>query len=242
MLELRGVSKSYANIHGLDLEVSVGKTLALLGQSGCGKSTLLRMMLRLVEPDGGEVLFDEKPVTPNNVESVRRRVGYVIQSGGLFPHLTAADNVTLLARRIGHKAIGPRTRELAELVHLPGELLDRYPGELSGGQRQRVALMRALMTDPDALLLDEPLGALDPIIRADLQRDLREIFRSLGKTVVMVTHDLAEAAYFADEVVLMRDGSIVQRGTPADLRERPADDYVKAFINAQRLTHETEAA
>ncbi|MEM6561821.1 MAG: ATP-binding cassette domain-containing protein, partial [Planctomycetota bacterium] len=127
--------------------------------------------------------------------------------------------------------------ELANLVHLEPGLLTKFPRELSGGQRQRVALMRALMTDPDALLLDEPLGALDPIIRADLQRDLREIFRSLGKTVVLVTHDLAEAAYFADEIILMRDGTIAQRGTPADLRDRPADAYVEQFINAQRLAH-----
>ena len=168
--------------------------------------------------------------------AVRRRTGYVIQDGGLFPHLSAADNAALLARHLGWSAARRRERldELAALVRLPGDVLARTPRELSGGQRQRVSLMRALMLDPEALLLDEPLGALDPMVRAELQDDLRAIFAELAKTVVLVTHDLAEAAFFADTVVLMRDGAVVQAGPPGDLEARPADPFVTQFIGAQR--------
>lgn len=167
---------------------------------------------------------------------LRRRMGYVIQSGGLFPHLSARANVELLARHVGWSAPrrAERMAELAELVHLDPGLLERYPLQLSGGQRQRVSLMRALMLDPDLLLLDEPLGALDPMIRAELQRDLREIFDRLGKTVVLVTHDLLEAGYFARRIVLMAEGRIVQQGSYSDLRERPASDLVRRFLAAQR--------
>jgi osmoprotectant transport system ATP-binding protein len=164
------------------------------------------------------------------------RVGYVIQDGGLFPHLTARGNVTLMARYLGQdrRAIAARVDKLAELTRFPADGLDRYPHQLSGGQRQRVGLMRALMLDPDALLLDEPLGALDPLIRADLQTELREVFRALDKTVVMVTHDLGEAAFFAHRVILLREGRIVQEGSPADLWRRPADPFVTRFVQAQR--------
>lgn len=167
---------------------------------------------------------------------MRLRTGYVIQDGGLFPHLTARGNVTLLARHLGWPAarIAARVTELADLSRFPADGLDRFPRQLSGGQRQRVGLMRALMLDPDALLLDEPLGALDPLVRADLQTDLRDIFRGLGKTVVLVTHDLGEAAHFADRVVLLKDGQLVQEGTPADLWHRPAEPFVTRFVQAQR--------
>jgi osmoprotectant transport system ATP-binding protein len=160
----------------------------------------------------------------------------VVQGGGLFPHLTAARNVTLVARHLGWEQgrIAARLGALAELARIPGELLDRYPRELSGGQAQRVSLMRALMLEPEVLLLDEPLGALDPITRSDLQRDLRAVVTSLGKTVVLVTHDLAEAAWFAERLALLRDGRIVQVGTLAALREAPADPYVTRFLEAQR--------
>jgi osmoprotectant transport system ATP-binding protein len=163
-------------------------------------------------------------------------MGYVVQDGGLFPHLTAAGNVSLLARHLGwtRDRIRARLTELGALARLHADALRRYPAELSGGQRQRVGLMRALMLDPVVLLLDEPLGALDPITRADLQADLRAIFRALKKTVVMVTHDLAEAAYFGDEVVLLEQGHIVQRGSMHDLIGRPATPYVERFVQAQR--------
>src|SRR5262249_35559447 len=180
----------------LTLTVPPGRTTVLIGPSGCGKSTLLRLLVGLVEPDAGAVTFDGTPVTPATARAVRLRVGSVIQDGGLFPPLTARGNVTLMARHLGRDraATAGRVAELADLTRFPADGLDRYPHQLSGGQRQRVGLMRALMLDPDALLLDEPLGALDPLVRADLQAELRDIFRRLGKTGVLVTHDLGQAA------------------------------------------------
>jgi len=239
MFTISGVSKTYGDTVALgttDLELRVGRTTALIGPSGCGKSTLLRIMNGLVLPDRGSVVFDGEAVTPESASYLRRRMGYVIQEGGLFPHMTAARNVTLMARQSGWNVARTTTRldALAELTQFPKNALDRYPSELSGGQRQRISLMRALMLDPDALLLDEPLGALDPMVRYDLQTELREIFRDLGKTVVMVTHDLSEAAYFGDDIVLMLDGAIEQRGTMNDLHNTPASSFVQAFIRAQR--------
>jgi osmoprotectant transport system ATP-binding protein len=163
----------------------------------------------------------------------------VIQEGGLFPHLTARANVALLPRHVGwsETKIATRTAELAELVRLPDDLLDRGPLELSGGQRQRVALMRALALDPEVLLLDEPLGALDPLVRAELQDDLKTLFQELKKTVLLVSHDLAEAVHLCGNLVLLREGRIVQRGTFADLAKAPADDFVSKFVRAQRGLH-----
>ena len=239
MFELAGVSKTYGDTVALaatDLTVTTGKTVALIGPSGCGKSTLIRIMNGLVIPDGGTVRFDGKTVQPDTAQLLRRRMGYVIQEGGLFPHMTASRNVILMAQQTGwaEADIAARLAELAELTRFPKDALDRYPAELGGGQRQRVSLMRALMLDPDALLLDEPLGALDPMVRFDLQTELRDIFRDLGKTVVMVTHDLSEAAYFGDDIILMRDGLVEQRGTMADFRSAPASPFVEDFLRAQR--------
>ena len=239
MLQLKGVSKRFGAtqaLHATDLDVPAERTTVLIGQSGCGKSTLLRLMIGLISPERGTVRFRDAELTPASVMEIRRHMGYVIQEGGLFPHLTARDNVTLMARylRIPAQRRTERVDELARLTHFPVDGLERYPAQLSGGQQQRVSLMRALMLDPDVLLLDEPLGALDPMIRRDLQEELREIFRALDKTVVMVTHDLAEAAFFADEIVLMRMGRIVQRGAMRALLDSPADPYVSEFVNAQR--------
>lgn len=239
MFELTNVSKRFADTHALrplSLTIDAGQTTVLIGPSGCGKSTLLRVLIGLIEPSEGRTRFEGEPVTRASAPRLRRRMGYVIQDGGLFPHLTARGNVTLMARYLRRQRdwIAQRLGELIELTHFPPEALDRYPAQLSGGQRQRVSLMRALMLDPDVLLLDEPLGALDPIIRANLQSELREIFRKLGKTVVLVTHDLGEAAFLADTIVLMRDGRIVQKGTFRELTHQPAEDYVREFISAQR--------
>ncbi len=239
MFELLGVEKRYGERTALarvDLSVPAGRTLVLLGPSGCGKSTLLKIMLGLVRPDRGEVRFAGEPVDAERARQLRRRMGYVVQGGGLFPHFTARANVTLMARRSGWDAarVRERVEALTALTRYPEDALDRYPGELSGGQAQRVSLMRALMLDPEVLLLDEPLGALDPITRFDLQEDLRPIFARLRKTVVLVTHDLGEAAFFADEIALLRDGAILQRGSARDLIERPADPFVTRFVRAQR--------
>jgi osmoprotectant transport system ATP-binding protein len=239
LVKLVDVTKRYADAAALqptNLEIERGKTTVLIGPSGCGKSTLLRLIIGLIEPDSGSIAFDGEPIAPDNIDALRRRIGYVIQEGGLFPHLTARANVLLMPRHVGKSEPEMQTRlqELCDLTRFSGNLLPRYPVELSGGQRQRVSLMRALMLSPELLLLDEPLGALDPLVRAALQKDLKEIFGRLSQTALFVTHDLAEAIYFGDEIVLMNEGRIVQKGSVADLREKPADPFVSEFINAQR--------
>lgn len=242
MLALRDAVKSYGQrrvLDGVTLEVARGARVALIGPSGCGKSTALRLFTGLIRPDAGAVEVDGATLTARTLAAARRRLGYVIQDGGLFPHLTARDNVGLGAHHHGWAGprIAERIAELATLVRLPIEMLARYPVQLSGGQRQRVALMRALMMDPEVLLLDEPLGALDPMVRAELQDDLRALFTTLAKTVLVVTHDLAEAAHLADTAVLLRDGRVVQRGPIAELAARPVDDGVRRFVRAQRGLH-----
>lgn len=239
MIEIQGVSKAYGQttaLHSINLAIPAGQTTVIIGQSGCGKSTILRLIIGLIKADCGSVFFEGIKVTPEVVISLRRKMGYVIQEGGLFPHLTAYDNVTMMARYLGWniERIRERLNELAELTHFPSEGLERFPVQLSGGQQQRVSLMRALMLDPDVLLLDEPLGALDPMIRADLQEDLKQIFQALGKTVVMVTHDIAEAGFFGNIITLLRDGRVLQKGTLEDLIKSPVDDFVTSFINAHK--------
>lgn len=247
MLELVNVAKSFAGTQVLrptNLRLNAGETTVLIGPSGCGKSTILRLMIGLIEPDEGEIRFDGTPLTPANAMLMRRKIGYVIQDGGLFPHLSAQDNVGLLARYLGwsRPEIAARVEELAELTQLPREALTRFPSQLSGGQRQRLGIMRALMLNPEVILLDEPMGALDPLVRFDLQEDLRKIFKSLKKTVCLVTHDMGEAGFFGDRVILLGSGRIVQEGTLDDLIRAPADDFVRRFISAQRLpTLEDEA-
>jgi osmoprotectant transport system ATP-binding protein len=246
-IRLEGVSKSYGGKAALaptTLDVEAGRCLVLIGPSGCGKSTLLRLVMGLVSADGGTIRFGDLVLGPATLRDVRRRVGYVIQEGGLFPHLTAGDNVSLQARDLGWEEARVRARvaTLAALVHLEPAMMDRHPGQLSGGQRQRVGLMRALMLDPEALLMDEPLGALDPMVRARLQHELREIVRGLGKTVLLVTHDMGEAAFMGDRIVLMRGGAIVQSGSARDLIERPAEPFVGEFIRAQRSLLDGEEA
>jgi osmoprotectant transport system ATP-binding protein len=246
VITLEDVSKSYNGKVALDhtrLEVPAEHCLALIGPSGCGKSTLLRLVVGLIVPDTGTITLGGTPLSVGTRQSLRLRMGYVIQDGGLFPHLTAAGNVTLMARELRWEParVQKRLAELADLARLPLELLDRYPAQLSGGQRQRVGLMRALMLDPELLLMDEPLGALDPIIRSQLQADLKQIFQRLKKTVLLVTHDMSEAAYLGDEIALMRDGRIIQRGPFRELLDRPVDPFVTEFIRAQRPLWPEEA-
>lgn len=238
-ISLTNVSKSYGKtvaLAPLTLEFTPGTTTVLIGPSGCGKSTLIRIVMGLILPDSGTVRVDNDQLTASNVASLRHKMGYVVQEGGLFPHLTGRANVTLLARHLGwpKDKIDARVAELSSVVQLRDNLIDRYPSELSGGQRQRLGLMRALMLDPPALLLDEPLGALDPITRYELQEELRGIFDRLGKTVILVTHDMGEASYFGGTIVLMRDGRIVQKGSWSDFVDTPADEWVSRFLMAQR--------
>jgi osmoprotectant transport system ATP-binding protein len=239
-IEIQDLSKSYDGVPALDLDrlhVEPRSTLALIGPSGCGKSTLLRLVVGLLTPDRGTISIGGTLITPASKRPLQLRMGYVIQEGGLFPHLTARENVALVARDLGwpDAKIATRIEELLELTQIPGGLLERFPTQLSGGQRQRVALMRALMLDPEVLLLDEPLTALDPMIRSDLQRELRRVFERLRKTVLFVTHDMAEAAYIAAELAIMRAGKILQTGSFRDLVRSPADPFVTEFIRAQRL-------
>jgi osmoprotectant transport system ATP-binding protein len=239
MIELQGVVKRYGEhvaVDHVDLSCETGQTHVLIGPSGCGKSTLLRMMVGLVTPDAGDVRVAGEALTTATVPQLRRRIGYMIQEGGLFPHLSAFDNVALLPRylRWPAKEIADRINELCELTHLPATSLKRFPRQLSGGQRQRVSLMRALMLNPDVLLLDEPLGDLDPMIRADLQQDLKGVFAELHKTVVLVTHDLAEAHFLGHRITLLQAGRIIQQGALAELIHHPADEFVSRFVRAQR--------
>jgi len=239
LVRLVDVSKRYAGapaLHSTNLSIERSKTTVLIGPSGCGKSTLLRLIIHLIEPDSGSIEFDGELITPDDIDALPRRIGYVIQEGGLFPHLTARANVLIMARHVekSHEEMQKRLLELCELTRFSGSLLLRYPIELSGGQRQRVSLMRALMLSPELLLLDEPLGALDPLVRAALQKDFKEIFARLKQTAILVTHDLAEAVYLGDEIVLMNEGRVMQIGTLEDLRRNPASEFVTEFINAQR--------
>ncbi|MFL6590106.1 MAG: ATP-binding cassette domain-containing protein [Chthoniobacterales bacterium] len=239
LLELDNVSKRYRDtvaLHPTDLSFARGKTTVLIGPSGCGKSTLLRLIIQLIDADTGTIRFDGALVSPTNISELRHKIGYVIQDGGLFPHLTARENIALMARYLKWPPdkVLKRIVELCALTRFPEAALERYPLELSGGQRQRISLMRALMLAPELLLLDEPLGALDPLVRAALQKDLKEIFQRLNQTAVLVTHDLAEAAYLGDEIVLMNEGRVVQEGSLEDLRDHPANTFVTDFVTAHR--------
>jgi osmoprotectant transport system ATP-binding protein len=239
MIKLRSVSMTFGAIlalHETNLDVSTGDTTVLIGPSGCGKSTILKLIMGLLEPTSGSIEIDGERVSPANILRLRRRIGYVIQEGGLFAHLTARQNVLLMAKHLKEpvERMEPRLIELCELTHFPEDALRRYPVELSGGQRQRVSLMRALMLKPSVLLLDEPFGALDPMVRARLQDELKEIFKRLQQTIVMVTHDMAEAGFLANRIVLLNEGRVVQSGTLDDLRTRPASEFVRDFLHAQR--------
>ena len=238
-IQLKNISKNYENLRAIDnisLDFEEGRTTVLIGPSGCGKSTLIRIIIGLIKKSSGEVIINSKEISSINLLEMRKGMGYVIQDGGLFPHLTAEKNVSLLADYIGwtKDKIDERIKELSVLTKFPVNGLERYPAELSGGQKQRVSLMRALMLDPKILLLDEPLGALDPLIRYELQEDLKKIFQKLKKTVILVTHDLTEAGFFGDKIVLMMDGKIIQTGTIEELIKKPANDFVTKFITAQR--------
>lgn len=239
MITLKNITKCYGSsivIDDLSLLVQSGSTTVLIGPSGCGKSTTLKLINGLVRPEKGSVIINNQNINDYDIFSLRTKIGYVIQDGGLFPHLTAYENVSILASYLGwgKQSISERLGELCELTKFPCEALNRFPVQISGGQRQRVSLMRALMLNPDILLMDEPLAALDPIIRYDLQNDLKQIFSTLNKTVILVTHDINEADYFGDKIVLIKDGSVVQEGTLKQFVEYPSNSFVTKFISAQR--------
>ncbi len=236
MIELRGVTKRFGRTVAVDdvsLSVPGGELTILLGPSGCGKTTLLRTINRMVEIDAGQVLIADRDITATPPEELRRHIGYAIQSVGLFPHMTVRRNVATVPRLLGWDPtrIEERVAELLTLVGLdPAEYAGKRPHELSGGEAQRVGVARALAADPPVLLMDEPFGALDPINRERLQREFVALHRTLGKTVVFVTHDVEEAVLLGDRIVLMRDGRIVQAGAPEELWRAPSHAFVRDFF------------
>ncbi len=240
MIVLRDVVKRYGDVTAvdhIDLEVAEGEVCVLIGPSGCGKTTTLRMINRLIEPTSGSIEVAGRDIMRGRPEELRRHIGYVIQSVGLFPHLTVAENIATVPRLLGweRRRIGPRVRELLGTVGLPAEeYADKYPRQLSGGQAQRVGVARALAADPPVLLMDEPFGAVDPLTRERLQAAFERIQREVRKTVVFVTHDVDEAIRLGDRIALMRDGRIEQYGAPEALLDHPASKFVHDFVGADR--------
>jgi osmoprotectant transport system ATP-binding protein len=241
MIQLDRVTKRFPDgtvaVDELSLDVPTGEVLALLGTSGSGKTTTLRMINRLVEPSGGTISIDGRDVRSLDVHELRRGIGYVIQQAGLFPHRTVIDNVTTVPRLLGWDRRTAKTRgmELLELVGLDASMANRYPAQLSGGQQQRVGVARALAADPPVLLMDEPFGAVDPIVRAQLQEEFTRLQRDLGKTVVFVTHDVDEAITIGTQIAVLRTGGVLaQLGTPRELLARPIDPFVADFMGADR--------
>lgn len=248
MIELKSVQKSYDGgttlaVEDTSLRVERGEFLGLIGASGCGKTTTLKMINRLEEPTSGEILVNGRNVLDQNPEQLRRNIGYVFQGIGLFPHRTVAENVAAVPQllRWPVEDIRARSEECLDMVGLPfSEYGARSPSQLSGGQQQRVGVARALAAKPDVVLMDEPFGALDPITRSELQEEFKSIQQNMGLTVVMVTHDMTEALLLADRIAVMREGVVLQIGTPQELLNNPSHDYVRDIVamprqRAQRL-------
>jgi osmoprotectant transport system ATP-binding protein len=242
MIRLEELTKVFPGVPApavdrLTLDIPDGTTCVLIGPSGCGKTTTMRMINRLIEPSGGRIILDGEDVTKIDAVALRRRIGYVIQQIGLFPHMTIATNIATVPRLLGwdHARIDARIDEMLTLVGLePERFRNRFPRELSGGQRQRVGVARALAADPPVMLMDEPFGAIDPITRANLQNEFLRILRRLKKTVIFVTHDIDEAIKMGDRIAILKDGRLVQYGTPDEILSRPADAFVAEFVGADR--------
>ncbi len=237
LIEFQAVSRVYpgsegAAVSNVSMTVEPGRFVVLLGPSGCGKTTLLKMVNRLIEPTSGSILIDGRDSRGIDAPDLRRRIGYVIQQTGLFPHMRIEENIAVVPKLLKwpKNQIDARISELMALIDLPEEYRRRYPAQLSGGEQQRVGLARALAVDPSMMLMDEPFGALDAITRGRLQEELLRIHKQLGQTILFVTHDIDEAVRLADEIVVMRRGQVVQRGTPLEIVSQPADDFVSDLV------------
>lgn len=229
----RGTESGSPAVDSFTARIEAGTTTVLLGSSGCGKTTLLRMVNRMVEPSSGRVLIDDEDVATRDAVALRRSIGYVMQNAGLLPHRRVIDNITLVPslQGVGRHESRQRALELMDMLGLDRDLAGRYPHQLSGGQAQRVGVARALAADPEVLLMDEPFGAVDPLVRRDLQREMVRIQAELGKTIIFVTHDVDEALALGDEIILLREGAqIAQRGSGPQLLADPADDFVARFL------------
>ncbi|NLS42209.1 ATP-binding cassette domain-containing protein [Bacillus subtilis] len=241
MLTLENVSKTYKGgkkaVNNVNLKIAKGEFICFIGPSGCGKTTTMKMINRLIEPSAGKIFIDGENIMEQDPVELRRKIGYVIQQIGLFPHMTIQQNISLVPKLLKwpEQQRKERACELLKLVDMGPEYLDRYPHELSGGQQQRIGVLRALAAEPPLILMDEPFGALDPITRDSLQEELKKLQKTLHKTIVFVTHDMDEAIKLADRIVILKAGEIVQIGTPDDILRNPADEFVEEFIGKERL-------
>ncbi|MEC2063960.1 choline ABC transporter ATP-binding protein OpuBA [Bacillus inaquosorum] len=241
MLTLENVSKTYKGgkkaVNNVNLKIAKGEFICFIGPSGCGKTTTMKMINRLIEPSAGKIFIDGENIMEQDPVELRRKIGYVIQQIGLFPHMTIQQNISLVPKLLKwpEQKRKERARELLKLVDMGPEYLDRYPHELSGGQQQRIGVLRALAAEPPLILMDEPFGALDPITRDSLQEEFKKLQKTLHKTIVFVTHDMDEAIKLADRIVILKAGEIVQVGTPDDILRNPADEFVEEFIGKERL-------
>ncbi|MFQ3872169.1 betaine/proline/choline family ABC transporter ATP-binding protein [Staphylococcus sp. Mo2-7] len=241
MLSIKNLSKVYGGgkkaVDNITLDVESGEFIAFIGTSGSGKTTALRMINRMIEATEGQITINGKDVSKMNPVELRRKIGYVIQQIGLMPHMTIRENIVLVPKLLkwSQEKKERKAKELIKLVDLPEEFLDRYPSQLSGGQQQRIGVVRALATEQDVILMDEPFGALDPITRDTLQDLVKELQRKLGKTFVFVTHDMDEAIKLADKICIMSEGQVIQFDTPDNILRHPANDFVRDFIGQNRL-------
>ena len=241
MLTLENISKTYRGgkkaVNNVNLKIAKGEFICFIGPSGCGKTTTMKMINRLIEPSAGKIFIDGENIMDQDPVELRRKIGYVIQQIGLFPHMTIQQNISLVPKLLKwpEQQRKERARELLKLVDMGPEYLDRYPHELSGGQQQRIGVLRALAAEPPLILMDEPFGALDPITRDSLQEEFKKLQKTLHKTIVFVTHDMDEAIKLADRIVILKAGEIVQVGTPDDILRNPADEFVEEFIGKERL-------
>ena len=242
MIEFKNVSKIYgdnAAVDKINLTINPGDFVCFIGTSGSGKTTLMRMINRMLKPSKGDVFFKGQNIAQFNPVKLRRKIGYVIQNIGLMPHMTIYENITLVPKLLkwSEEKKRAKAKELIHLVELPEDFLDRYPSELSGGQQQRIGVIRALAADQDVILMDEPFGALDPITREGIQDLVKSLQEKMGKTIILVTHDMDEALKLATKIIVMDKGRMVQEGTPTDLLRHPATPFVEKMIGEERLIH-----